>query len=44
LIDKRTQARKDKDFKLADQIRKDLEEKGILLEDTPEGTKWKRKM
>jgi cysteinyl-tRNA synthetase len=44
LIDKRTQARKDKDFKLADQIRKELEEKGILLEDTSEGTKWKRKM
>jgi cysteinyl-tRNA synthetase len=44
LIDKRIQARKDKDFKLADQIRKELEEKGILLEDTQEGTKWKRKM
>jgi cysteinyl-tRNA synthetase len=44
LIQKRIQARKDKDFKLADQIRKDLEEKGIILEDTPEGTKWKRKM
>ncbi len=44
LIEKRIQARKDKDFKLADQIRKDLENKGIILEDTPEGTKWKRKM
>jgi cysteinyl-tRNA synthetase len=44
LIDKRTQARKDKDFKLADKIRKDLEKKGILLEDTAEGTKWKRKI
>ena len=44
LIKKRIQARKDKDFKLADQIRKDLENRGIILEDTPEGTKWKRKM
>jgi len=44
LIEKRIKARKEKDFKLADQIRKDLEEKGIVLEDTPEGTKWKRKM
>jgi cysteinyl-tRNA synthetase len=44
LIEKRTGARKEKDFKLADQIREDLEEKGIVLEDTSEGTKWKRKM
>ncbi|UCB53597.1 MAG: cysteine--tRNA ligase [Candidatus Zixiibacteriota bacterium] len=44
LIEKRVSARKEKDFALADQIRKDLEEKGIILEDTPEGTKWKRKM
>ncbi len=44
LIDKRIQARKEKDFKLADKIRKDLEEKGIVLEDTSDGTKWKRKM
>jgi cysteinyl-tRNA synthetase len=44
LIQKRINARKEKDFKLADQIRKGLEEKGIILEDTPEGTKWKRKM
>lgn len=44
LINKRVQAREEKNFKLADQIRKELEEKGIILEDTPEGTKWKRKM
>ena len=44
LIEKRTTVRKEKDFALADQIRKDLEEKGIILEDTPGGTKWKRKM
>lgn len=44
LIEKRIIARREKDFKLADQIRKDLEEKGIILEDTSEETKWKRKM
>ncbi len=44
LIEKRVYARQEKDFALADQIRKDLEEKGIILEDTPKGTKWKRKM
>ena len=44
LIEKRSKAREEKDFKLADQIRKDLEAKGIILEDTPQGTKWKRKM
>jgi cysteinyl-tRNA synthetase len=44
LIERRSKAREDKDFKLSDQIRKDLEAKGIILEDTPQGTKWKRKM
>lgn len=42
LIEKRTQARKDKNYELADSIRDQLKEKGILLEDTPEGVKWKR--
>lgn len=42
LIQKRTQARKDKDYELADKIRDQLREMGILLEDTPEGVKWKR--
>ena len=40
-IQARETARKNKDFKLADAIRKELEEKGVLLEDTPYGTKWK---
>lgn len=42
LITQRTQARKNKDFALADKIRNDLLEKGIVLEDTREGVKWKR--
>lgn len=42
LIAKRQEARKNKDFALADQIRDDLKAKGILLEDTKEGVKWKK--
>src|SRR5690606_6776114 len=37
LIEKRTQARKNKDYQLADKIRDQLKEMGIILEDTPEG-------
>ncbi|MFI3237998.1 MAG: cysteine--tRNA ligase [Lachnospiraceae bacterium] len=42
LIAARQQARKDKDFARADEIRKELLDKGIVLEDTREGVKWKR--
>ncbi len=42
LIEERQQARKDKNYSLADKIRDDLKEKGIVLEDTPQGVKWKR--
>ncbi|WP_227938947.1 cysteine--tRNA ligase [Alkalihalobacillus deserti] len=42
LIEKRNQARKEKDFALADQIRDDLKEQGIILEDTAQGVRWKR--
>ncbi|MBB6455208.1 cysteinyl-tRNA synthetase [Salirhabdus euzebyi] len=42
LIEKRIEARKNKDFALADQIRDELKEKNIILEDTPQGTRWKR--
>ena len=42
LIEKRTAARKAKDFKTADQIRDKLKEMGIILEDTPQGVKWTR--
>lgn len=41
LISERNEARKRKDFKKADEIRSMLKEKGILLDDTKEGTVWK---
>ncbi|MBI5888362.1 MAG: cysteine--tRNA ligase [Deltaproteobacteria bacterium] len=40
LIIERNAARKAKDFKKADEIRKELLEKGIILEDMPKGTVW----
>lgn len=42
LIEERTQARKEKNYQLADEIREELKKKGIILEDTQEGVKWKR--
>ena len=42
LIAKRQQARKDKNFALADEIRGQLLYMEIILEDTREGVKWKR--
>lgn len=41
LIEKRTEARKNKNYQLADEIRDTLKKKGIILEDTQEGVKWK---
>lgn len=43
MIKKREEARKAKDFSRADSIRDELLEKGIIIEDTPHGPKWKRK-
>ncbi|HLC65855.1 MAG TPA: cysteine--tRNA ligase [Candidatus Nanoarchaeia archaeon] len=42
LIQKREDARKKKDFKTADKIRDELKSKGIILEDTDKGVRWKR--
>ncbi len=42
LIEERQAARKTKDFARADEIRNELLNKGIILEDTREGVKWKR--
>ena len=41
-IEERKAAKKEKNFALADAIRNELLEKGIVLEDTREGVKWKR--
>ncbi|MBQ7578015.1 MAG: cysteine--tRNA ligase [Synergistaceae bacterium] len=44
LIQERTQARKAKNFARSDEIRDMLKSRGIILEDTPQGTKWKREI
>ena len=43
LIAERTQAKKSKNFERSDEIRAELLERGIILEDTKEGVRWKRK-
>lgn len=42
LIEERVQARKNKDFNRADEIRQELLDMGVVIEDTRAGTKWKR--
>ena len=42
IFGERTQARKNRDFARSDEIRDLLKEKGILLDDTPQGTRWRR--
>jgi cysteinyl-tRNA synthetase len=43
LIDQRQEARHRRDFGRADEIREDLGNRGIILEDTKDGVRWKRK-
>lgn len=42
LIEERQKARKEKNWALADKIRDNLKERGIVLEDTPQGIRWKQ--
>jgi cysteinyl-tRNA synthetase len=43
VFDERQEARKRRDFAAADAARRRLEEMGIVLEDSPKGTRWRRK-
>ena len=42
MIDKRNLAKKQKNFTLADNIRDELKKQGIIIEDTKDGTRWKK--
>lgn len=42
LIEERNAARQNKDFTRSDQIRDELKQRGIILEDTPQGTRYKK--
>lgn len=44
LIIRRTEAKKEKNWSLADQIRDELKSKGIIIEDTPQGVRWRREL
>ena len=43
LIEERIAAKANRDFERADQIRDDLEALGVVLEDSPDGTQWRRR-
>ncbi|OUW62817.1 MAG: cysteine--tRNA ligase [bacterium TMED198] len=43
MIDARDRARNEKDFSLADELRDKLDEMGVEIEDSPEGTKWRKR-
>ena len=42
IINIRQDARKEKNWALADKIRDELKEAGVILEDTPNGVRWKK--
>ena len=42
LVEQRQQARQNRDFKTADEIRDTLKAAGIVVEDTPHGVRWRR--
>ncbi len=43
-VRERNESRKNRDFRRSDEIRKELESKGIILEDTKDGTSWRKKI
>ena len=43
LVEERTAAKKQRNFARADQIRNELAEKGVVIEDSKDGVRWKRK-
>jgi cysteinyl-tRNA synthetase len=43
LVAQRNEARRSRDFAASDRIRQQLLERGIVMEDTREGTKWRRR-
>jgi cysteinyl-tRNA synthetase len=43
LVEKRMQAKKQKDYQKADELRNEIDSLGVILEDTPDGTVWRIK-
>jgi len=43
MVRRRNEARRTRDFELSDQIRRQLLDRGVVIEDTREGTRWRRK-
>jgi len=43
MVRRRNEARRTRDFALSDQIRRQLLDRGVVIEDTREGTRWRLK-